>query len=112
MLGCSIEGIDLKECLDDGKMSVSDSCCRVLNEALQDGFYCFCLVLQSSNSPLLTSPISVPLSNCYISVPSVTQCQAPMTKQRPPASPEEELTQPPPSRENLLAPTTLQAGLP
>ncbi|KAA8548659.1 hypothetical protein F0562_000343 [Nyssa sinensis] len=87
MHGCSIEGIDFVQCLDQGKNSISsDSCCTALNQAVQAGFHCLCLLL-ASFSPLSSTSLLLPLSNCYISAPPLTQCQALVPVLQPPASP-------------------------
>ncbi|KAG5560177.1 hypothetical protein RHGRI_003458 [Rhododendron griersonianum] len=77
MAGCSFQGLGLEQCLNQGKNSISidQSCCIVLNQAVQAGFHCLCLLLASHNPPLST-PLVFPLSsNCFISAPPLTQCQ-------------------------------------
>nr|XP_009606468.1 uncharacterized protein LOC104100831 [Nicotiana tomentosiformis] len=90
---CSFQGIDLEQCLDQGKSPASfDSCCNALNQVIQEGYYCLCALLGSS-SPLITTSLVLPLSNCFISIPPLTQCQAPQAI----VSPVQEM-KPPPSR--------------
>nr|XP_009769227.1 PREDICTED: leucine-rich repeat extensin-like protein 3 [Nicotiana sylvestris] len=90
---CSFQGIDLEQCLDQGKSQASfDSCCNALNQVIQAGYYCLCAILGSS-SPLITTSLVLPLSNCFISIPPLTQCQAPQAM----FSPVQEM-KPPPSR--------------
>ncbi|PSR85348.1 Large tegument protein like [Actinidia chinensis var. chinensis] len=85
--GCSFLGLDLNQCLDQGKNSISiDSCCSVLNQAVQAGFYCLCSLLASSG-PLSSIPLLLPLSNCFISAPPLTQCRALVPIKQPPAIP-------------------------
>ncbi|KAF7151955.1 hypothetical protein RHSIM_Rhsim02G0026900 [Rhododendron simsii] len=77
MAGCSLQSLGLEQCLNQGKNSISidQSCCIVLNQAVQAGFHCLCLLLASHNPPLST-PLAFPLSsNCFISAPPLTQCQ-------------------------------------
>ncbi|KAH7857439.1 hypothetical protein Vadar_012692 [Vaccinium darrowii] len=76
MPGCSFQGLGLEQCLNQGKnsMSIEQSCCIALNQAVQASFHCLCMLLASSK-PELTTPLLFPLSNCFISVPPLTQCQ-------------------------------------
>ncbi|XAR57257.1 hypothetical protein NMG60_11025326 [Bertholletia excelsa] len=75
MQGCSIEGLDLYQCLNGDKNSISSqSCCLALNKVAQAGFHCVCLFLASSVLPTSTFPL-LPFSNCYISVPPLAQCR-------------------------------------
>ncbi|KAI9194934.1 hypothetical protein LWI28_010230 [Acer negundo] len=98
--GCSMEGIDLLQCLNQYNNSSfsSDNCCKALKQIVQAGYSCLCSLL-SPTIPLLSSPFSFPLSNCDISVPPLTLCQvlSPMPVVFPPpaASPKELI--PPPS---------------
>ncbi|KAL6970442.1 hypothetical protein U1Q18_030142 [Sarracenia purpurea var. burkii] len=71
MEGCSIAGLKLDRCLGPGSI---DSCCGALNEAVRVGFYCLCSLLASSNSPLLSTPLSLPLSDCNLSTPPLAEC--------------------------------------
>ncbi|CAN4116520.1 unnamed protein product [Withania somnifera] len=91
---CSFEGISLEKCMDQGKSSPTsfDSCCKSLNQVIQAGYYCLCAILGSS-TPLITTSLVLPLSNCFISIPPLTQCQIPKAK----ISPVQEM-KPPPSR--------------
>ncbi|XP_058193335.1 uncharacterized protein LOC131310363 [Rhododendron vialii] len=91
MAGCSLLGLGLEQCLNQGKNSISisidQSCCIVLNQAVQAAFHCLCLLLASHNPPLRT-PLVFPLSsNCFISAPPLTQCQALVPVLRPPVPP-------------------------
>ncbi|XP_050218166.1 uncharacterized protein LOC126668948 [Mercurialis annua] len=78
---CSLEGIDLGLCLNQGNISFSidATCCKVLNKVVRTGYNCLCLLIAQS-FPLISTPISLPLSDCFISVPSLTLCKvvAPM----------------------------------
>ncbi|KAM3393783.1 hypothetical protein P3S68_002784 [Capsicum galapagoense] len=89
---CSFEGISLEKCMDQGKSSPTsfDSCCKALNQVIQAGYYCLCEIFGSS-SPLITTSLVLPLSNCFISIPPLTQCQAPKAK----ISPVQEMKPPP-----------------
>ncbi|ESR33221.1 hypothetical protein CICLE_v10007005mg [Citrus x clementina] len=92
--GCSIEGIDLLQCLNQDNSSSIDICCKSLNQVVRAGYNCLCSLLAPS-IPVLSSPLSLPLSNCLISVPPLSLCQvlAPMPVVIPPV-PVENLTQP------------------
>ncbi|KAF8392379.1 hypothetical protein HHK36_022721 [Tetracentron sinense] len=72
ILGCSIQEIDLQPCLNQGNNSM-DSCCKILNQVIKTGYNCLCSMLASPN-PLLSTPLALPFSNCYISAPPLTQC--------------------------------------
>lgn len=75
--GCSLLGLDIQECLDqDENSALIDNCCEALNQAVQAGYYCLCLLLQRFSTPLQGIALSLKLSNCYISVPQLTQCQS------------------------------------
>ncbi|XP_025012752.1 uncharacterized protein LOC112534548 isoform X1 [Ricinus communis] len=86
---CSIQGIDLGLCLiqRNSSFSIDGTCCEVLNKVVRAGYNCLCLLLASS-FPLLNTPISLPLSNCFIHLPPLTLCQvvAPMPIMFPPNS--------------------------
>ncbi|KAK4361671.1 hypothetical protein RND71_020623 [Anisodus tanguticus] len=90
---CSFEGINLEKCMDQGKNTPNsfDSCCNALNQVIQAGYYCLCAILGSS-SPLLKNSLVMPLSNCFIAIPPLTQCQAleamvpPVQEMKPPPS--------------------------
>ncbi|KAI8009325.1 hypothetical protein LOK49_LG06G02992 [Camellia lanceoleosa] len=122
MQACSIQGIDLEQCLKQGENPISiESCCIVLNRAVQAGFYCLCSLLASS-SPLPSTPLLLPLSTCFISAPPLSQCQALVpVLQPPPASPIFPVVLPPPDSPDeelpepsaptdLLVPPTPQEG--
>ncbi|CAK9154406.1 unnamed protein product [Ilex paraguariensis] len=96
MQACSLQGIgiELAQCLNQGKNSIPfESCCKALNQAVQAGVYCLCLLL-ASTSPLLSSKLSLQFSTCYISIPPLTQCLDPFPELHPPASPEPVLLPP------------------
>lgn len=74
--GCFLQGINLEACRDQNLYTISEACCRSLNQALEIGFHCLCFLLPiSSTIPILNFPSDLPLPNCYISVPSLAQCQ-------------------------------------
>lgn len=73
--GCSIEGINLLQCLNQGDKTSIETCCKTLTQAVQSGYNCLCSLLASSNIPLLSAPIPLPFSNCFISVPPLTLCR-------------------------------------
>lgn len=74
--GCSIEGINLLQCLNyQVNKSSIEICCKTLTQVVQAGYNCLCSALASSNIPLLNAPISLPFSNCFISVPPLTLCR-------------------------------------
>lgn len=72
--GCSIEVIDLSQCLNQGNSSSIDICCKTLNQVVQAGYSCLCS-LAAASFPVLSTPISLPFSNCEISVPPPTLCR-------------------------------------
>ncbi|XP_059291198.1 uncharacterized protein LOC132044708 [Lycium ferocissimum] len=90
---CSFEGINLEKCMDQGKSTPTsfNSCCNALNQVIQAGYYCLCAILGSS-SPLIKASLVLPLSNCFIAIPPLTQCQAfeamvpPVQEMKPPPS--------------------------
>ncbi|KAK3190086.1 hypothetical protein Dsin_029647 [Dipteronia sinensis] len=97
--GCSMEGIDLLQCLNqDYNSSFStDNCCKTLRKVVQAGYDCLCSLL-SPSIPLLSTPFSFPLSNCDISVPPLTLCRVLSPKPvlfPPPAATPKELIPPP-----------------
>ncbi|KAK1379993.1 hypothetical protein POM88_026737 [Heracleum sosnowskyi] len=86
--GCFLQGINLEACGDQNLYTISESCCRSLNQALEIGFHCLCSLLPIySTIPLLNFPSDLPLPNCYISVPSLAQCQGPISGVFSPATP-------------------------
>ncbi|XP_058001081.1 uncharacterized protein LOC110660593 [Hevea brasiliensis] len=113
--GCSIQGFDMGLCLNQRNRSFSNdsTCCKVLNKAAQTGYNCLCLLVASS-LPLLSSPVSLPLSNCSISVPPLTLCKvlAPLPIVFPPNGPNEP-TQPslPPNGVPVSLPYGIQVPL-
>ncbi|KAK6146053.1 hypothetical protein DH2020_019922 [Rehmannia glutinosa] len=75
--GCSLVGIDFQHCLapSSEKTPLSlDSCCTVLNQALEAGYYCLCSLLGPSGYPVFSTELALSFSNCYISVPPLTHC--------------------------------------
>lgn len=74
--GCLIQDMDLGLCLNQANinLSINSICCKVLNKVVQTGYNCLCLLVASS-LPLLSAPLVLPLSNCYISVPPLTSCR-------------------------------------
>ncbi|XP_021811864.1 uncharacterized protein LOC110755029 [Prunus avium] len=118
--GCSMVGLDLEHCLkpSSGFISMDDTCCTALNQLVQAGYGCLCSLIATSPSlPLLGTPLSLPLSNCYISAPPLTQCQvvAPKAEGVPPNGPHEEIAQPSGPTDHRVAPVApvevLQAPL-
>ncbi|KAF7806875.1 Large tegument protein like [Senna tora] len=93
---CSLLNIDLNKCLNQSNDSIhiEDSCCKGLNQIVQAGLNCLCSFLRSSSSLDLFSltPLPLPFSNCFISLPPLSLCQAlgPVTVLLPPDSPKEE----------------------
>ncbi|GLU08896.1 hypothetical protein SLE2022_257800 [Rubroshorea leprosula] len=81
---CSMQNIDLGPCFQ-GNGYRPDACCNALNQVIHTGFSCMCSLLVSS-LPLATTPISLPLPNCYISLPPLSLCRvlAPMPVVIPP----------------------------
>ncbi|GAV89953.1 hypothetical protein CFOL_v3_33364 [Cephalotus follicularis] len=103
--GCSVESIDLEQCLNQGNSLFSiDTCCKSLNQVVQAGFNCLCLLVQSSTH-ILSTPLSLPLSNCHISAPPMTLCRvlATMPVVLPPDIPKE-ITQPSKPANDVLMP--------
>ncbi|PQM33623.1 hypothetical protein Pyn_33977 [Prunus yedoensis var. nudiflora] len=97
---------------------MDDTCCTALNQLVQAGYGCLCSLIATSPSlPLLGTPLSLPLSNCYISAPPLTQCQvvAPKAEGVPPNGPHEEIAQPSGPTDHRVAPVApvevLQAPL-
>ncbi|KAL9410638.1 hypothetical protein AB3S75_044419 [Citrus x aurantiifolia] len=109
--GCSIEGIDLLQCLNQDNSSSIDICCKSLNQVVRAGYNCLCSLLAPS-IPVLSSPLSLPLSNCLISVPPLSLCQvlAPMPVVIPPV-PVENLTQPSQTAPVSPSPSEVQVPL-
>ncbi|EOY05733.1 Uncharacterized protein TCM_020659 [Theobroma cacao] len=95
MQGCSVQDVDLGQCFNQGiNSSIEIACCKALNQVVQTGYNCLCSLLSSFIAPSST-PLSLPLSNCYISVPSLTLCRD---------SPERNLTLPSAPSIDVLAP--------
>lgn len=80
--GCSLVGLDLQRCfVPNPKTPFSiDSCCKILNQAIQAGYYCLCSLLSTSSYPVITKELALYFSNCYISVPSLTHCHGKLQK--------------------------------
>ncbi|KAK2647055.1 hypothetical protein Ddye_022250 [Dipteronia dyeriana] len=114
--GCSMEGIDLLQCLNqDYNSSFSiDNCCKTLGKVVQAGYDCLCSLLSPSN-PLFSTPFSFPLSNCDISVPPLTLCRvlSPMPVVFPPpaANPKELIPPPSAPSEPVFVPPPLPPHL-
>ncbi|KAF5752256.1 hypothetical protein HS088_TW01G00164 [Tripterygium wilfordii] len=90
--GCSIDAIELEHCLNQGdRSSFTDECCIALKRVVKGGYNCLCLLVSSSAVPLLNTPISFPLSTCFMVVPPLSQCRvfAPMPVVLPPDIPKE-----------------------
>ncbi|CAN1193098.1 hypothetical protein LINPERPRIM_LOCUS28162 [Linum perenne] len=82
--GCSIQEMDIGPCLkpSDDPFLINSSCCKLLNKVVKSGYNCLCLLLLGSSiPPLSASAISLPLSNCLISLPPLTHCQSAATFQ-------------------------------
>ncbi|XP_021897060.1 uncharacterized protein LOC110814051 [Carica papaya] len=67
--------MDLTECLKQSSSFPSDTCCSALNQAVQAGYNCLCLLLALSLRPSSQSLYPLPFQSCYISVPSLTLCR-------------------------------------
>ncbi|KAH7573793.1 hypothetical protein ACOSQ2_007976 [Xanthoceras sorbifolium] len=102
--GCSMEGIDILQCLNQDNSSFTDNCCKTLRKVVQAGYNCLCSLL-SPSIPLLSPPFSLPLSNCDVSVPSLALCRvlAPMPVVFPPTAASPKHVLPPPSPPPLLS---------
>ncbi|KAL1806522.1 hypothetical protein ACET3Z_029590 [Daucus carota] len=105
--GCFLQGINLEPCRDQDLSFVSESCCRAVNQALEIGLHCLCMLLPVSTTiPLLHFPSDLPLSNCYISVPSLAQCKGPTIPGLfTPAIPASEPLSPGETRQPAIPPT-------
>ncbi|KAM7259345.1 hypothetical protein ACFE04_015086 [Oxalis oulophora] len=106
--GCSVEGIEIQKCFGQGDVSnfsIDSSCCKILNQAVRTGFSCLCLLVTSS-IPLLSTPIALPLANCYISAPPLSLCHelAPMPVELPPHRPKELNPLPPAVKAAVIPP--------
>ncbi|KAK1592473.1 hypothetical protein Q3G72_025477 [Acer saccharum] len=114
--GCSMEGIDLLQCLNQDNSSFSsDNCCKTLRQVVQAGYNCLCSLL-SPTIPLLSSPFSLPLSNCNIYVPPLTLCRVlspiPVVFPPPAASPKELIPPPSAPPEPVFVPPPLPPSSP
>ncbi|XWS13671.1 hypothetical protein CRYUN_Cryun36dG0058300 [Craigia yunnanensis] len=104
--GCTIQDIDFGQCFNLGvNSSIDIACCKALNQVVQAGYSCLCSLL-SSSIVFLSTPLSLPSSNCNVSVPPLTFCRvlAPMPVVLPPDRPERNLTQPSAPSMDVLVP--------
>ncbi|XVE81645.1 hypothetical protein DITRI_Ditri15bG0081800 [Diplodiscus trichospermus] len=119
--GCTVQDIDLGRCFSQSvNSSIDIACCKALNQIVETGYKCLCSLL-SSYVALLSTPLLLPLSNCYISVPSLTLCRvlAPMPVMLPPNRLEKNVSQPsvhsmdvvvPPPQGQIEVPLNLTKG--